>query len=466
MVFDGTYVNGVPVPTIGSTGWGDELNDFLTTTGQASIDVRQAPYNAAIDGATTDTTAVNAAVDAASAAGGGIVYVGPGTCMANVVLKPRVTLRGAGVRATTIKAVNGSNGAAVKGLNFDTLTGKAKAAGDYASGAYESAIADLTVDGNKANVASGYPISLWGRGCVMDNVEVINGKSGGIWTEFTDVDSFTDTAQVLEAYYRSIRVHGCSGSAWIHRGPHDALCFGYTAWANTGWALRVEASAGSYNGGMTAYIANSFLNDTGSFYSNAAMAIHRGAATAANVGTGVEFATGTGENVFEGIIAGHDIGAKLSGVGHRLDASLGGGNITNDVQINGLGWSRVRLIGGASATPAVINMTGNESGPNNVKCLVNLPGGGVVKTGAGVISSASTYELIGQGAAVDKFIQQPWSTVQLVGGYEWGEYAGTGSPEGAVTAGPGAVYQDKTNGEVYVKDSGTGNTNWKVITHA
>ncbi len=46
------------------------------------------------------------------------------------------------------------------------------------------------------------------------------------------------------------------------------------------------------------------------------------------------------------------------------------------------------------------------------------------------------------------------------------DYYGSGTPETFVTAGPGQLYRDVANGEVYVKDSGTGNTNWKLVTHA
>lgn len=44
--------------------------------------------------------------------------------------------------------------------------------------------------------------------------------------------------------------------------------------------------------------------------------------------------------------------------------------------------------------------------------------------------------------------------------------SGAGTPEGAVTASPGSLYSDTTNGEVYVKNTGSGNTGWKIITHA
>lgn len=41
--------------------------------------------------------------------------------------------------------------------------------------------------------------------------------------------------------------------------------------------------------------------------------------------------------------------------------------------------------------------------------------------------------------------------------------SGAGSPEGVTTAGVGALYRDTTNGWLWQKESGTGNTGWRII---
>lgn len=41
--------------------------------------------------------------------------------------------------------------------------------------------------------------------------------------------------------------------------------------------------------------------------------------------------------------------------------------------------------------------------------------------------------------------------------------AGAGSPEGVVARSPGCTYWDVTNQLFYVKDTGTGNTGWKLF---
>jgi len=43
---------------------------------------------------------------------------------------------------------------------------------------------------------------------------------------------------------------------------------------------------------------------------------------------------------------------------------------------------------------------------------------------------------------------------------------GSGTPESVVAAPVGSFYRDISNGEVYVKKTGSGNTGWKIITHA
>lgn len=47
-----------------------------------------------------------------------------------------------------------------------------------------------------------------------------------------------------------------------------------------------------------------------------------------------------------------------------------------------------------------------------------------------------------------------------------GNATGTGSPEGVVSASPGAGYLDTATGNFYVKQTGTGSTGWAIIASA
>jgi len=42
--------------------------------------------------------------------------------------------------------------------------------------------------------------------------------------------------------------------------------------------------------------------------------------------------------------------------------------------------------------------------------------------------------------------------------------SGSGSPEGVVTSGPGGYYVDTSNGNFYVKQTGTDSTGWVLVT--
>lgn len=111
-------------------------------------------YGATGNGTTDDTTAVQNAINAANAAGGGIVYFPAGTyIIAGITLYSFVHLRGAGIGATTLKLKNGANtdllwgGATNAGyINLAASSGTSNTGGLANFGIYE-----MTLDGNKAN---------------------------------------------------------------------------------------------------------------------------------------------------------------------------------------------------------------------------------------------------------------------------------------------------------------------------
>jgi hypothetical protein len=78
----------------------------LGAKGKLCVTVRDAPYSADNTGAVASNTAIQAAIDAVSAAGGGIVYVPPGTYLmaAGLTLQSKVALVGAGPGASVLTA--------------------------------------------------------------------------------------------------------------------------------------------------------------------------------------------------------------------------------------------------------------------------------------------------------------------------------------------------------------------------
>lgn len=91
----GTDLFGLGVP------WSKAFDDIGTNI----INVRSEPYLAAGNGMADDSTAIQAAIDAAAAAGGGVVYLPQGTYNTageKITLKPKVVLKGDGPDKTVL----------------------------------------------------------------------------------------------------------------------------------------------------------------------------------------------------------------------------------------------------------------------------------------------------------------------------------------------------------------------------
>ncbi len=176
-------------------------------------------YGAVRDGATNDTAACQAAIDAAVAAGGGVVYFPAGTYSVDTlkVNGSKVTLRGAG-RATVLRrrpTSGAASDARLIAVNQPSLSA-ATAAGQYVEGIV---VEDLTLDGNNTEVSTTVQSSLvWGtlqlfqvkRGLVR-NVYVLNPREFGInvyGCEGVTVDSCTVDGMLGSYAVNSINVAG------------------------------------------------------------------------------------------------------------------------------------------------------------------------------------------------------------------------------------------------------------------
>jgi hypothetical protein len=143
-------------------GTGVDTGELITIgTALGEYNVKDPPYNAVGNGTTNDRAAIQAAIDAAATAGGGVVFLPPGTYSVgasgstaggqaySLILKDKVHLRGAGMFRTTIKAANNSN--------CDIIT--TVEAGRKSL----MAVTDLTIDGNEANQtdATDFGFGIW-----------------------------------------------------------------------------------------------------------------------------------------------------------------------------------------------------------------------------------------------------------------------------------------------------------------
>ncbi|MFI0967050.1 glycosyl hydrolase family 28-related protein [Streptomyces sp. NPDC021080] len=136
------------IPT-GTANWDVPLNAALvdlqtqaTTLARVSVIVKDPAYGATGNGTTDDTAAIQAAISAVGAAGGGVVYFPPGNYLLNgssplTVSSNSVVLRGSGAEATKIlvgSGFSGSSAISVTGTNVQ--------------------ITDLSVNGNSATTTT------------------------------------------------------------------------------------------------------------------------------------------------------------------------------------------------------------------------------------------------------------------------------------------------------------------------
>jgi polygalacturonase len=139
------------IPSVTSHGLGTSssaaFSDYKCAASGATATAQFRPRGAVANGTADDTSAIQNAIDAASAAGGGVVALRAGTFLINghLVMKSNVKLTGAGPSATVIKA----------GPEFLETTGPD---GGYpvitTAGASNVTIANLTADQN-GNVLNG-----------------------------------------------------------------------------------------------------------------------------------------------------------------------------------------------------------------------------------------------------------------------------------------------------------------------
>lgn len=176
-------------------------------------------YGALGDGSTDDSAAVQAAIDAAAAAGGGLVAFGHGTYCAKLTIKTGVHLRGCGHKATILKLPNSSASGSdvIIGDDWAAQTGT-----DTGGGPYSWSIRDLSIDGNKANNASGgCGIKVYGRDFVLRDLRVRNCKSKGVLTEWAT--GFPGGGDAMESLWDNVKVHDCDGWGFDIQGPHDSF---------------------------------------------------------------------------------------------------------------------------------------------------------------------------------------------------------------------------------------------------
>jgi hypothetical protein len=210
----GTPVSKSPVEIVNARGTYTNLGGRITAIENRVYDVKR--YGATGDGTTDDTTSIEAASLALSAAGGGDLYFPPGTYIvhffaipswptdyAAVICRAGCTIVGAGIGASTIKLKANEPSYASAGIVRNA---------DMDGGDEVVGIADITVDGNGANETTLYQGVDWRRvrGARNNRVRVKNVRGTA---SFPPGETFHFNAfGSAEIFYADCEVIGTAGT--------------------------------------------------------------------------------------------------------------------------------------------------------------------------------------------------------------------------------------------------------------
>jgi hypothetical protein len=181
------------------------------------LTVFAASYGARGDGVTDCGTAINAAISAASAAGGGVVVLGAGVFLSSsqIQMKSKVWLVGLGREATVLRAVAGITTCVVIGLQSAAVT--------------EAGVRDLTIDAASLAGIGGVQVASGSRIRVVD-ARFVNTATAAV--KFIN----TTDSRVAGCDIPSGTGHGVQLIAGSHRGIVEKN--------NIGWMLAYGVNIG------------------------------------------------------------------------------------------------------------------------------------------------------------------------------------------------------------------------------
>ena len=197
-------------PLIGLT----RVDDALAAPPPTVYDVTA--YGAQGDGTTDDSTAIQAAIDAANSRGGGTIVFPAGAfrITRGITIYSRIVLRGAGMGATIIRKSNGGGRYPVlRSPGYDPGVQNPVEISDWS-------LQNITLDGNKAGGALGHGAQAYGYGFTLVNVSIRNCADRGVWSEY--LANLPASGEPLEAMLANVRVHGCARGGIFWNGPHDS----------------------------------------------------------------------------------------------------------------------------------------------------------------------------------------------------------------------------------------------------
>lgn len=313
-VNDATY-NGTAVFTPAGTG-------AVASTVQSKLReiVSIKDFGAVWDGVADDTTAIQAAINAVSAAGGGLVYFPSGTGISGTLTLPSlVILQGQGSSATTLKLKDGNDASLIQTTDFATLTGQNKWFTDTEGVPYGFGIKGMTLDGNKANQSAGKVVKIYGKNYIIDDVVSMNSFGDGWYSECGYKGGQHDVHDMPEGYIDNLKVHLAGAIGVNYLGPHDLHIKSMFISQSASHGVVIAASTNVYQGNCDIDLIHSYGNTGIGVYIN----------TMVNAGTII------GEsNYQEGVVFDSSAGLAAVGIVRAFNNDIAGTSTYYNVKVN------------------------------------------------------------------------------------------------------------------------------------
>jgi hypothetical protein len=221
--------------------------DFGTTAGTVAAGDMAQPAIVVEPGGS-----VQAAIDAANAAGGGTVWLQPGAhTHSGLTMRSFVTIDGGSAEAASLVLAAGANVSCITTAGFASLTGTG-ANGASNSGPHGWAIRNVEIVGSQSTqVGTSYGIQAYGYDYTIDGVTIRDCLSGGMYTEWGDFGLGGPTETGMESHFTGLKIHHNGGPGWHHRGPHDSHAYDTIIWENIGFGFWAESLDNFYSANGT-----------------------------------------------------------------------------------------------------------------------------------------------------------------------------------------------------------------------
>jgi hypothetical protein len=206
------------------------------------ISIKSLGTNIVGDGINDDASAINAAIEIAAAAGGGFLFMPPGTydVGSSVILRSNVTLHGSGIGATVIRQKAGTGvSSTVQTLGAYSLFG-----GGSCDGPVAVQLRDLQINANRQNGCISDGLAIYGPVFALNRILVCNASGVGVRTEF-GVPGYTPFGFSAQSSMENSFVHDCNAAGVRWGGPSDSSLVNCQIYRNLVYNLWLSNPQGS-----------------------------------------------------------------------------------------------------------------------------------------------------------------------------------------------------------------------------